>query len=544
MHHDLTGQRSRLAGETNIDSIRALDKEICRQEEVTIKLKRTRNSLLNVNTLPLEVLCEIFRWNIIPESDFGVLRDRSHNFLLVCHHWFEVASGIPDLWSFWGNTPKDWARWHPHSKTAPLDLVLNAPSYNDEYLDEVLVGVLRDRASRNLIRLVHLNSKNQTILKSVLASLTLEDGEVQSNRMESLILCNSSLALPIDVSNFFAGYRFPRLKRLEFDSIISSWGYLISRTGALTDLSLNFWQPSPNPTISQFLSILKSNPLLQKIKISWGRVFNGSRGGDGDDDISSSRVKLDHLKRLELAGNLRHILRLLDRLDHPVISDVLAITLYGCTVTEISQTIEPYFLKHRQTRDRPQGVLGLHILNDYEKVELSVGSVARMDPGLVQMENILALTVHLDRASPTRMEADAILKLIAHLPREEFVYFQALDKTDAMGNLYASFPNLETLHLVGHLPALFPKHDSGGDEGILPVLKNLSLESLTMNKDGWRPLTTFLAGRKSSGKRLGTLRIFNSGHMCSEVKESVKGAVQDFDTADLDRSDRCWFCTC
>ena len=90
--------------ETNFDSIHELEKQIEEGTGDTIQLKRTRNSLLNISTrVPPEILGSIFCWNVIPDGDyphFGGLRKGSYNFLLVCHHWFEVASHTPELWSF------------------------------------------------------------------------------------------------------------------------------------------------------------------------------------------------------------------------------------------------------------------------------------------------------------------------------------------------------------------------------------------------------------------------------------------------------------
>ena len=66
--------------EINLDSIRSLDKQIEEYEKAIIRLKRTRNSLLNVSTLlPPEILGNIFRWNVIPDGDFGGLLKGSYN---------------------------------------------------------------------------------------------------------------------------------------------------------------------------------------------------------------------------------------------------------------------------------------------------------------------------------------------------------------------------------------------------------------------------------------------------------------------------------
>ena len=113
--------------ETNIDSIMALEEQIKEGLGDVIQLKRARNSLLNISTLvPPELFGQVFHWNVIPDSDFGGLQQGSYNFLLVCHHWFEVASTTPELWTFWGNTLKQWSQRYQRSGTAPLDLVLRA----------------------------------------------------------------------------------------------------------------------------------------------------------------------------------------------------------------------------------------------------------------------------------------------------------------------------------------------------------------------------------------------------------------------------------
>ena len=113
--------------EINIDSILALEKQIEEGIGDVTRLKRARNSLLNISTrVPPEILGHVFRWNVIPKGEFDGLRAGSYNFLLVCHHWFEVASNTPELWTFWGNNLNQWSQRYQRSGTAPLDLVLNA----------------------------------------------------------------------------------------------------------------------------------------------------------------------------------------------------------------------------------------------------------------------------------------------------------------------------------------------------------------------------------------------------------------------------------
>ena len=85
--------------EADVHLIRALEKQIEEGSGDIIKLKRTRNSVLNISTrVPPEILGYIFAWSLARNAGFDGLRKGSYNFLLVCHHWFEYtgASG------FWG----------------------------------------------------------------------------------------------------------------------------------------------------------------------------------------------------------------------------------------------------------------------------------------------------------------------------------------------------------------------------------------------------------------------------------------------------------
>ena len=146
-----------------------------------IKLKRARNSLLNIFTrVPPEILGEIFVqclvWNPGRSSspwDINRLRKGSYNFLLVCHHWFEVASHTPVLWSCWGITLQDWKKRYFRSGTSPLDLVLD---WGVRVPHGVFVRSLQDAVSNRVmqgtIRQVHLRSRDGLALNAIIYYLT------------------------------------------------------------------------------------------------------------------------------------------------------------------------------------------------------------------------------------------------------------------------------------------------------------------------------------------------------------------------------------
>ena len=202
--------------EINVNSIVALEKQIEEGIGDVIHLKRTRNSLLNISTLvPPEILGHIFRWNVVtPVGDICGLRKGSYNFLLVCHHWFEVGSSTPALWTYWGDTPKQWSQQYRRSGTAPVDLRLNTYHNTDGIsFDGPLRDALRDRVARDSIRSVHLKGCDEGLLRSVNSSLIVDGEDIRDSSIESLSMGSFNLG----ISDFLARYRFPKLRVLHLD---------------------------------------------------------------------------------------------------------------------------------------------------------------------------------------------------------------------------------------------------------------------------------------------------------------------------------------
>jgi len=523
--------------ETNIDSIRALEEQIREHERTVIKLKRARNSLLNVSKLPPEVLGNVFRWNVTREGDFGGLDEGSHNFFAVCHHWFEVASRTPELWSSWGNTPEDWARYY-HSRTTPLDLVLSG-SYYGEYDDDEdgLEGYLRDalnrRATEDTIRRVHLKAEGAMLMDDIVAELTPKGGELRSNSMESLILWNLDSTLPVDVSDFFARCCFPKLQRLELtECMLSSWDHLPSRTSILTTLRLDFANPSPTPTTSQLLFMLSSNPALQRIALL-GCAIPTDGGGQ-----SSSRVQLRHLKELCLGGNFQHVLKLLDQVDHPRNLDSLTLTLGGCDVVDVSRTVGPYLRDHLQRRDRSQDGLNLLVSSAITHVTFRAGDARGIDfsaPSRAEINTFIRVDVALSGAHRGSVLERVALDLTTYVPQEEVVHFR-IHKLGALVDAHTQFPNLRALSFDNiYLPTAFPKPKPHGEGRISPSLEHIFLENVVVDEGNWSPLVNFLAHRVSSGNRLDTLVIVRSTPIPPKATKSIRGMVRELRIEDEER---------
>ncbi|KAF9648778.1 hypothetical protein BDM02DRAFT_3128861 [Thelephora ganbajun] len=516
--------------EINIDSIRAFEKQIEQGAGDVIQLRRARNSLLNISTrVPPEVLGYIFRWNITPEGDFGGLRIGSYNFLLVCHHWFKVASRTPELWSFWGNTLRQWSQRYQRSGTAPLDLVLSQyhdmGGTKDIHFDEPLRDALRDRAARDTIRCIHLEGWDTDLLRSIVSSLTPGGEGIRYSSVESVIITDDDL----DISDFLTHHHFPKLRHLRLFATtkISIWDHLVAHSAALTTLSLVVGGLSTAPTTSQLLSILASNPQLRSLGLSRSMIPHDDGGG------SKLRVPLHHLKNLYLNGDFHPVLRLLDRLDHPVTMDQIGVTVFDCTAEEISGILGPCLQDYIRRDHRFQNALG--ILASSSPYSISVDGIIITDangPTLSLTRRPPSLTfgaMPKDQLTPEALDKLST-DLAAYIPGEHVVCFDGNMRLDAVKQIIAVMPKIQELHLFNAtLSDRFLQLDPYGplaNAKLLPSLRYLHLEDI--NDNDWCPLIPYLA-HQTSGGQVVSLRITGKPvHVCPPVVESIKDLVQEF----------------
>jgi len=519
--------------ETNIHLIRTLEKQIREGKGDIIKLKRARNSLLNISThVPPEILGHIFVLNHVREVDhslealshFTGLQKGSYNFLLVCHHWFEVASRTPELWSFWGNTLQDWKKRHRRPGATPLDLVLDGDDSDPTVLfDESLQDAVRGHVMQDTIRQVHLKTDYSHTLTSIISSLIPGDEGGQNENIESIVWQNG-LGPSVDISNFFTRSRLSGLRLLDLfgNFLVSSWDFLGPQVTNLTALSLGIstFQPSPTLTTPQLLSVLASNPNIQELTLSNTALPN-------DIDISTFTVQLHDLKSLSLTGEFRHLFGLLRRLTLPEKLDDLHLNGFNPTEEDTLQTLAPYMQDYFRRDPRYQSKLWIYFYSFHTSVSISVEISCAQTAGPLPRASIHVSLA--DVPSPDILKR-LFINLITLVPPERVASLGIEGDTGPPEELFCMVPNIETLHITNSQFSegfLQPNPDGlHANTNVFPSLQSLRLEYVTfLDGEDWAHLTRYLAHQTSGGRTISLEMIGTSPRMRPEVVNRIKGLV-------------------
>ena len=517
--------------EANIEAIRALEKQIQEGKGDIIKLKRTRNSLLNISTrVPPEILGYIFVWSLVrllhPQTLFAGLRRGSYNFLLVCHHWFEVASCTSELWSFWGNTLRDWKKRHHRSRTSPLDLVLSRFKRDENAFDASLQDAVRSRVVQDTVRQVHLTSNDGDTITRIISSLTPDDEGGQNKNIESIALrIRRSL---VDVSTFFARSHLSKLRSLDLSGNlrISSWDDLASRTTLLTTLSLRLSGFSLAPTITtpQLFSILTSNPNLQQLTLHDVALPN-------DTDGFEFQVPLRELQDLSLRGKFRRPFGLMRQLTLPEKLHSMDLTGYNSTAEDVSRTFVPYMRDYFRRDTRFQSRLRISAFSVFGSISISANTVHTQDLAPAQNSPFAAFRVVLANELPDVLKK-LTLDLITLVPQEHVVCLSANLGVNPPEELLFAMPNIETLTLFNvELSEGFLQPDPYGpraNKKLLPSLQSLHLEDVTLKDGDWGHLTTYLAHQTSDNQTITFQISGNYPYMLPVVVNEVEGLVKRF----------------
>jgi len=541
--------------EANIHLIRTLEKQIEEGNGNTIKLKRARNSLLNVSTrVPPEMLGEIFIWMLLRDtnrslrpSHFDGLQNGCYNFLLVCHHWFEVACRTPELWNLWGNTLQGWKTRHHRSGASPIDLLLNGNKCDPGVLfDGPLQAAVRNHFIQDSIRQVHLQSNDSDLLTAIISLLTPDDDGTRNENIESIVWRTRGDQF-VDASHFFAQSRLSKLRLLDLSGNIriSSWDGLASWTTLLTNLSLGAggFPTPPTITASQLFQILASNPNLQELVLSDIALPNDAEGSD-------LQVPLLNLKLLSLTGDFRRVFGVLSRLILPEALDEIYLIGFDSTVEEISQTFAPYMRNYFRRDSRFQDRLGVSSRSAPGSTSIAINVLGPQAAESAQKIPFVTFTMVLDDLLTPEAQEQLLIDLIALIPREHVVFLDAKLNMKPPEGLFFGMSNIETLCLSDvELSEGFLQPNPDGPHAntkLFPSLRWLYLESVEIDDDDWGHLTAYLA-HQTSGNQLISLEVLGAPHISPMVMDEIKGLVGKFtyyQKPEVDGEGSPWGCGC
>lgn len=162
---------------------------------------------------------------------------------------------------------QDWKKRY-HRSGVTLDLILDGGKCDPRVsFDESLQDAVRSHVVRHTIREVHLRSDDGVTLSSIISLLAPDDEDAWNENIESIIWRNNGTN-PVEFSQIY-WFRFSKLHLLDLSGNFrtSVWDRLTSRTTLLTSLLLKVSLPRANPTTSQLLSILISNPNFQQLSL-------------------------------------------------------------------------------------------------------------------------------------------------------------------------------------------------------------------------------------------------------------------------------------
>ena len=384
---------------------------------------------------------------------------------------------------------------------------------------------------QDTVRQIHLSGTDSRILRPVILSLTPDGEGVRHNSIESIDL--RARRFTLDVSNFFARHRLPRLRSLFLHGTLRMppWDRLVPHTTLLTTLSLAIGGESPAapPTTSQLLSILVSNPNLQELVMTCSVI-------PADNDRSTFQVPMRHLKRLELTGELCSVFRLLDRLAFPGTLDYMSLDTLNTTVEKVLQISGPYLRSYFRCGHRPQDRLGIDISSANGRFSIHVGTTGKSSLRTSHRNEpppFWGFRMTPDETIPPDVLDNLCLDFITFTPQKHVSRLHLITNapTNRMEDILTAMPNIETLYLSKvALSKRFLQPEPNGPHAsmkLLPSLRYLELGNITLTDGDWGHLTTYLA-HQTSGGQLISLRASGRSRMRREVMSKIEGLVEAF----------------
>ncbi|KAG9025390.1 hypothetical protein FS837_004941 [Tulasnella sp. UAMH 9824] len=267
-----------------LDALRSIQKRL---ERRVASVGRKRNTLALINTLPRELLVDVFTHAIEYEPD--TVRSNNEALMLVCHSWYLMVNNTPSLWT---NIRKTAAisnacviRALENSKDSPLEIEYDAsPAERSPGDQEAFLNAIFPHAHHWRKATLRFHGDAQglgrmaTLSGSLLQSLSLWADNYPRRDGEE----------PLDI---FGGRLPAGLREVFLGGIAVTWSpTTLCNLEVLEIISIRHHGPS----VDQVLAVLGASPSLESLAM---RVVNFS---DGASTLLPNPVHMPTLRRLSL----------------------------------------------------------------------------------------------------------------------------------------------------------------------------------------------------------------------------------------------------
>ncbi|KAK7034724.1 hypothetical protein VNI00_012131 [Paramarasmius palmivorus] len=287
-----------------------IDQKIAEDLDIIRERKSLRNSFAPVNSLPNEVLSQIFYHcttgytPVLTDPEDQWKRVGWISLTQVCRRWRSVALGTPSLY----HTP-DFE--HPslasemlrRGKRTPLDITIYGRYFEDKSLDVVEQYLDHIDHTTNLVWLCQGNEKLSEVLSEVRCPAPI----LRTLNIEGLEGGEFIL------SDEFLGGKAPNLTHLDLEFCVISWtSPIFNQLRHLTCLSIDLDAETSIelPTAEELLAVLANLLSLRKLRLK--RVIPSD-----SENFTGEPVHLPYLNTLSLSGTILDCVELLEHIAFP-----------------------------------------------------------------------------------------------------------------------------------------------------------------------------------------------------------------------------------
>ncbi|KAF8257753.1 hypothetical protein EI94DRAFT_1757046 [Lactarius quietus] len=419
-----------------------IDAEIKSLEESIRVLRRRRNALAPISSLPPEVIAAIFSFSRASSSDFipGEKPDPlawlrvSH----VCHQWRDTALNQPLFWNhvdFTTLSSAGAAEILTRAKTAPLYLEARVSGGHWDYFR---LNAFQEELQRRIPRICHLLiSANIRHLRDTLSILVSP-----ADSLERLSLSNGEDGIKLTLPETLFGGTTPRLSCLVLRDCNISWTSPLLKGLRCLDIRL----PSANATPS-----LSASPIANLLPLEVKRT-----------------ITLPSLTHMNISDSPRDCALALAHLDLPALT-WLRLKTFSCLSSEDDvQEVLPYLGRHAHGPQDTQPLQSVLIRGKRSRAEILAWSVPDID-------------VAVRRDPPTLRAARPLARVALSFAIKDPNRYET--HIDFLGMVVAALPlnGLLTLITQDHLSPPFDRfwlHDSPK----WPLLRRVRLTSIVAER--------------------------------------------------------------